>query len=68
MRARPSAKRCRKCPDLFASNLDGSWTAHVEDGPRYKALGNSMAVSVMRWIGERIELVEQLTTAAARAR
>ncbi|EDS82319.1 hypothetical protein [Burkholderia pseudomallei] len=49
-------------------NLDGSWTAHVEDGPRYKALGNSMAVSVMRWIGERIELVEQLATAAARAR
>ena len=27
-------------------------------GPRYKALGNSMAVPVMRWIGERIELVE----------
>lgn len=24
------------------------------DGPRYKALGNSMAVPVMRWIGERI--------------
>lgn len=68
MRARPSAKRCRKYPDLFVPNLDGSWTAHVEDGPRYKALGNSMAVSVMRWIGERIELVEQLATAAARAR
>ena len=27
------------------------------DGPRYKALGNSMAVPVMRWIGERIHLV-----------
>jgi DNA (cytosine-5)-methyltransferase 1 len=26
------------------------------DGPRYKALGNSMAVPVMRWIGERIAL------------
>lgn len=25
------------------------------DGPRYKALGNSMAVPVMRWIGERIQ-------------
>jgi len=24
------------------------------DGPKYKALGNSMAVPVMRWIGERI--------------
>ncbi|MEM5371320.1 DNA cytosine methyltransferase [Paraburkholderia azotifigens] len=28
------------------------------DGPRYKALGNSMAVPVMRWIGERIQQVE----------
>lgn len=25
------------------------------DGPRYKALGNSMCVNVMRWIGTRIE-------------
>ncbi|HBH8615602.1 TPA: Dam family site-specific DNA-(adenine-N6)-methyltransferase [Escherichia coli] len=24
------------------------------DGPRYKAIGNSMAIPVMRWIGERI--------------
>ena len=30
------------------------------DGPRYKALGNSMAVNVMRWIGERIQAVEQI--------
>jgi DNA (cytosine-5)-methyltransferase 1 len=30
------------------------------DGPRYKALGNSMAVPVMRWIGSRIDLVEAL--------
>ena len=30
------------------------------DGPRYKALGNSMAVPVMRWIGERIQKVEDL--------
>lgn len=30
------------------------------DGPRYKALGNSMAVPVMRWIGERIQMVEDL--------
>lgn len=32
----------------------------AKDGPRYKALGNSMAVPVMRWIGERINLVESL--------
>jgi DNA (cytosine-5)-methyltransferase 1 len=30
------------------------------DGPRYKALGNSMAVPVMRWIGERIAAVEDM--------
>jgi DNA (cytosine-5)-methyltransferase 1 len=30
------------------------------DGPRYKALGNSMAVPVMRWIGERIAKVEKV--------
>ena len=30
------------------------------DGPRYKALGNSMAVNVMRWIGRRIDAVERL--------
>lgn len=28
------------------------------DAPRYKAMGNSMAVTVMRWIGERIQAVE----------
>jgi len=28
------------------------------DGPRYKAMGNSMAVPVMRWIGDRIQHVE----------
>ena len=33
------------------------------DGPRYKALGNSMAVPVMRWIGERIQMVEDLPDA-----
>lgn len=30
---------------------------HAPDGPRYKALGNSMCVNVMRWIGERIQSV-----------
>jgi DNA (cytosine-5)-methyltransferase 1 len=30
------------------------------DGPRYRALGNSMAVPVMRWIGERIAAVHAL--------
>jgi DNA (cytosine-5)-methyltransferase 1 len=34
------------------------------DGPRYKALGNSMAVPVMRWIGERINQVEDILDSA----
>ena len=29
------------------------------DGPRYRALGNSFAVPVIRWIGERIQLVSK---------
>ena len=29
------------------------------DGPRYKAIGNSMAVPVMKWIGTRIALVDE---------
>lgn len=28
------------------------------DGPRYKAIGNSMAVPVMRWIGKRMQEVD----------
>lgn len=28
--------------------------------PRFKALGNSMAVPVMHWIGERIQQVEEI--------
>ncbi|HGB2659592.1 TPA: Dam family site-specific DNA-(adenine-N6)-methyltransferase [Salmonella enterica subsp. enterica serovar Welikade] len=33
---------------------NGKDAADCPDGPRYKAIGNSMAVPVMRWIGERI--------------
>jgi DNA (cytosine-5)-methyltransferase 1 len=33
------------------------------DGPRYKALGNLMAVPVMRWIGQRLALVNTLFSA-----
>lgn len=30
------------------------------DGPRYKAMGNSMAVNCMRWLGQRIDLVDKM--------
>ena len=42
----------------------GEWTdskgkVHRQsDGVRYRALGNSMAVPCMRWLGERIEMVD----------
>ena len=32
------------------------------DGPRYRAIGNSMAVPVMRWIGEQIHEVKNANT------
>ena len=40
----------------------GNWTAieSATDADRYKAIGNSMAVPVMRWIGEGIEVVESI--------
>lgn len=31
------------------------------DGPRYKALGNSMAVPCMAWIGSRIQMIDSET-------
>ena len=33
------------------------------DGPRYEALGNSIVVPVLRWIGERIAMVDALPAA-----
>lgn len=51
----------RECERL--QGFPDDWTAityrgkPAADGPRYKALGNSMAVPVMRWLGERIAMV-----------
>jgi len=44
--------------DYTAIPYRGKPADQCPDGPRYKALGNSMAVPVMRWIGERIAAVE----------
>jgi DNA (cytosine-5)-methyltransferase 1 len=33
----------------------GKKAENCPDGPRYRAIGNSMAVPVMRWIGQRIQ-------------
>ena len=32
----------------------------MANGPRYRLLGNSMAVNVMRWLGERISMVDTI--------
>jgi DNA (cytosine-5)-methyltransferase 1 len=32
----------------------------LADGPRYKLLGNSFCINVVKWIGERIQQVENL--------
>ena len=55
----------RECERL--QGFPDNWTdvpyrgKQAADGPRYKALGNSMAVPVMRWLGERIQMVEDAT-------
>lgn len=46
---------------LRINSKTGKARVNDPDGPRYKALGNSMAVPVMRWIGQRIAAVEKLS-------
>ena len=46
-------ERLQGFPDNY-TNIPWRKKPESPDGPRYKALGNSMAVPVMRWIGERI--------------
>jgi len=64
--ARSSARRLtpRECERLQGFPDDYTLTPWRKgmppDGPRYKALGNSMAVPCMRFIGERIQAVEDL--------
>ncbi len=52
-------ERLQGFPDGYtAIPWRGKSAENCPDGPRYKALGNSMAVPVMRWIGQRIQMVE----------
>ena len=39
----------------------GKTADECPDTPRYRAIGNSMAVPVMRWLGERIAMVDAST-------
>ena len=47
-------ERLQGFPDGY-TNIPWRKKPEAPDGPRYKALGNSMAVPCMRWIGERID-------------
>ena len=51
-------ERLQGFPDGY-TNIPWRKKTESPDGPRYKALGNSMAVPVMRWIGERINKVNK---------
>ena len=46
----------RECERLQGFPDDYTAIPGAADGPRYKSLGNSMAVPVMAWIGKRINL------------
>jgi DNA (cytosine-5)-methyltransferase 1 len=50
-------ERLQGFPDNYTAIF---WRGKEEtpDGPRYKALGNSMAVPVMKWIGKQIEATQ----------
>jgi site-specific DNA-cytosine methylase len=58
---RLSPKECERLqgfPDAY-TDIKPKGKA-TPDGPRYKALGNSMAVPVMAWIGKRIQEVDAI--------
>jgi DNA (cytosine-5)-methyltransferase 1 len=52
-------ERLQGFPDNY-TNIPWRKKDESPDGPRYKAMGNSMAVPVMNWIGTRIKMVEEL--------
>jgi DNA (cytosine-5)-methyltransferase 1 len=57
---RLTPRECERLQGFPDDYTDVPWRRRnwTPDGPRYKALGNSMAVNVMGWLGERIALVE----------
>ena len=52
-------ERLQGFPDGY-TNIPWRKKPEAPDGPRYKALGNSMAVPCMKWIGERINRVMEM--------
>jgi len=55
-------ERLQGFPDGYtAIPWRGKPASECPDGPRYKALGNSWAVNVARWVGRRIDLAEGIS-------
>jgi len=52
-------ERLQGFPDNY-TNIPWRNKPEAPDWPRYKALGNSMAVPCMRWLGERIQMVDEI--------
>ncbi len=59
------AERLFGFPDDWTLVPYGKRGKPAKDSPRYRALGNSMAVPVMRWIGGRVTMVEAILEAEA---
>ena len=58
-------ERLQGFPDGYSAiPWRGKPAGECPDSPRYKALGNSWAVPVVRWIGERINAVQEIREAA----
>ena len=55
-------ERLQGFPDNY-TNIAWRKKPESPDGVRYKALGNSMAVPVMSWIGHRIKTIEETINA-----
>lgn len=51
-------ERLQGFPDGYTDIMPNG--KQTPDGPRYKALGNSMATNCMEWIGMRIQMVSEI--------
>lgn len=66
---RLTPRECERLQGFPDGYTDIPWRGkdHAPDGPRYKALGNSMAVPCMLWLGRRIQQVEDICSSVADA-
>jgi len=51
--------RLQGFPDGWC-NVPWRGKEYSPDGPQYKAIGNSKAVNVVRWVGQRIQMVDDV--------